>query len=230
MRFVNKRGVEATAHDGDGSRLDIAVRPAGSRREASEKEYESAVTSGLYQRDLGGLHGKHDNVRRYWEDQITRYAIHGFVEPLVVRKRESLSRIRILDLGSGSGEGYEILTSLKKRGRGLDSKEVDLLPAEMIGCYKGLDLSPAMVAQGKRLYEDCPKVSFEAGDLANGLDCGTTDGPFDLYFSSYGSLSHLRDAELRRLVGDICEHFEDSCIFVADLLGQYSFEWQRYWK
>ena len=167
--------------------------------------------------------------RTYWEDQITRYAVRDFVEQLGARKRLSLSRVRVLDLGAGAGEGYEILTSLKKKAGGLASKEVEVLPAETLGCYKGLDLSPAMVWQGSQIYADNPKVEFAVADLAEGLGEAKEDPPYDIYFSSYGSLSHLEDGELQRLVEDIYEHCEDRCIFVADLVGRYSFEWQCYW-
>lgn len=201
----------------------------GAQRNVSTRQYEAAVTDGLYDRDHGGLHGKRDNVRRYWEDQITRYALHRFVEPLVARKRQALSRIRVLDLGAGSGEGYEILTSLKKRGEGLASREIDLLPTEMISLYKGVDLSPAMVAQGRMLYQNAPKVTFDVCDLTADLPCVASEGPFDIYCSFYGSLSHLCDHELRRLVENVCDHFHEGCVFVADLLGRYSFEWPCYW-
>jgi SAM-dependent methyltransferase len=191
--------------------------------------YELAVANGFYQRDTGGLIGKYDNVRRYWEDQITRYALHDFIEPLTDRKRRQLARVRVLDLGAGSGEGYEILTSLKKKRDTLASKEIDVLPSEILGYYKGIDVSPAMVEQGQRIYADVTKVDFEAGDLSHGLGEARRDPPYDIYFSSYGSLSHLRDDELERLVEDICAHAAERCVFVADLVGRYSFEWQCYW-
>lgn len=195
----------------------------------AQRNYESAVASGFYQRDGGGLHGKFDNVRRYWEDQISRYALHDFVGPAVEQKRRELARLRVLDLGAGSGEGYEILTSLKKQGASLASKEVDVLPADMLGSYFGLDISPAMVSQGQKIYEGDPKVEFAVADLSQGLGVAAQNSPYQIYFSSYGSLSHLRDDELACLIGDICEHFEDRSIFIADVVGRYSFEWQCYW-
>ncbi len=193
------------------------------------KTYESAVADGYYQRDTGGLSGKQDNVRRYWEDQISRYALHQFVGPLTSRKKQSLSRVRILDLGSGAGEGYDIMTSLKKREKSLSAKEIDLLPAELIGYYMGIDISPAMVEQGNATYSNLRKVRFETGDLAQGLGDVKKHAPFDIYFSSYGSLSHINDDSLKQLIRDIYEHSNGSCIFVADLLGKFSFEWQTQW-
>ncbi len=194
------------------------------------KTYETAVSSGFYERERGGLEGKYDNVRRYWEDQITRYSLQPFVEPLVERKRRSLSRIRVVDLGAGSGEGYEILSSMKKEAENLASKEIEVLESDILGYYKGIDISDAMVEQGRRIYADHPKVEFDVGDLSNGLAHVAGDPSYDIYFSSYGSLSHLRDGEMRGLIDDVLEHFDGSCIFVADLIGRYSFEWQVYWN
>ncbi len=223
---------ETETAEGEEQGIAPPEQPAGRENNGSEralKNYQSAVASGFYQRDTGGLLGKYDNVRRYWEDQITRYVLHDFVMPLVERKRHSLERIRILDLGSGSGEGYEILTSLKKEGDSLVSREVDVLPPEMLGAYKGVDISPAMVEQGTGIYEHEPKVSFVVGDLSEGLGDIKNDAPYDIYFSSYGSLSHLNDAELARLLEDIHEHSHGQAVLVADLVGRYSYEWQCYW-
>lgn len=213
------------------------ARPAASagpirvaQSSAAKKTYETAVSAGFYKRDVTGLQGKYDNVRRYWEDQITRYALYDFIGPLVQLKRRALSRIRVLDLGSGAGEGYEILTSLKKQVENLGSSEVQVLPADILGFYRGIDISEPMVSQGREIYADDSKVTFSICDLADGLGAVKEDPPYDIYFSSYGSLCHLRDEQLAALVEDIYDDMEASCIFVADLIGRYSFEWQRYWN
>ena len=215
--------------------MAIARKPSVQKSEAeTEKDtetlrnYASAVANGFYGRNGGGMDGKFDNVRRYWEDQITRYALHDFVAPLAEPKSKIKSDIRILDLGAGSGEGYEVMTTLKRPGD-LVSNEVDVLSAHLVGAYKGLDISPAMVDQGNHLYQNNPKVSFEVCDLSKGLCNALNDNPYDIYFSSYGSLSHLRDDELKVLVEDVYDHAEDRFIFVADLVGRYSYEWQCYW-
>lgn len=198
-------------------------------RDSVETTYETAVSEGFYKRDASGLQGKYDNVRRYWEDQITRYALQEFVTPLVEEKRRELSRIRVLDLGAGAGEGYRILTTLKRRAPDLGASEVEVLPADILGLYKGIDISPAMVEQGREAYANEPKVRFGVADLRDGLGSVKDDPPYDIYCSSYGSLCHLPDDQLRRLVGEIYEHCEGRCVFVADLIGRYSFEWQCYW-
>jgi len=197
---------------------------------AAKKNYDTAVARGLYERDLRGMEGKYDNVRRYWEDQITRYALRPFVEPLVRRKRRELSRIGVVDLGAGAGEGYELLSGMKSENERLTSQEVALLPAEIVGHYRGIDISQAMVEQGNAIYEDNPKVHFSVGDLSAGLGEVRNEPPLDIYFSSYSSLSHLSDEGLRTLVEDVCDHYEGSCMLVADMMGRYSFEWQCYWN
>ena len=212
------------------SSIQKPVAKIDDQHPGAKKTYEKAVANGFYQRNQGGLQGKYDNVRQYWEDQITRYALHDFIEPLAVSKQYDLSRIRILDLGAGTGEGYEILTSLRKEKDNLASREIDVLPDEILGYYKGIDVSQAMVTEGQRIYEDNSKVEFIVGDLSKGLNVVNSDHPYDIYFSSYGSLSHLNDSEMQLLITDICNHFQDTCIFVVDLVGRYSFEWQPYWN
>jgi len=196
---------------------------------AELRNYSNAVAAGAYERDSGGLFGKHDNVRRYWEDQINRYALHDFLADLVTRKRHDLSRVRVLDLGCGAGEGYEILTSVRPQGVTMTPGEVEVMPEWLLGEYKGVDLSPAMVAKARDLYDGNPKHHFAVGDLAAGLPVDEQDAPFDIYFSSFGSLSHLDDDELGRIIDGICGHMGKTAIFVGDMVGRFSYEWQQYW-
>jgi SAM-dependent methyltransferase len=198
-------------------------------QQAALQNYAAAVGNGFYARDNGGLSGKYDNVRRHWEDQITRYALGGFIEPSYAAWRRSLSRVRVLDLGAGAGEGYELLTSLATVGNSVNHADFDLLPADMLGYYRGLDISPEMVEMGRSAYAGVPKVEFETRDLALGLGPEADAPPYHIYFSSYGSLSHLHDDELARLIEDILDHQGERALFVADLLGRYSYEWQCYW-
>ena len=53
--------------------------------------------------------------------------------------------------------------------------------------------------------------------------------PFDLYFTSYGTLSHFHDTANARLIADICRHAPSGALFVGDWLGRYSYEWQNLW-
>jgi SAM-dependent methyltransferase len=195
----------------------------------SLRNYAAAVDSGAYERDTGGLFGKYDNVRRFWEDQINRYTLRDFLFELVARKHKALSRVRVIDLGCGAGEGYEILTNVHKGDLSLSSKEVDVMRPQMIGEYRGVDISPAMVEKARQNYAANPKLHFEVADLNEGLPVTQEDPPYDIYFSSFGSLSHLEDDAFARVIEDICDHMGQTAIFVADLVGRYSYEWQCYW-
>ncbi|NOR64390.1 MAG: hypothetical protein GQ468_00050 [Candidatus Scalindua sp.] len=54
--------------------------------------------------------------------------------------------------------------------------------------------------------------------------------PFDIYFSSYASMSHLDKHHLVQLLKDICNHSSNESIIILDFLGRYSIEWPDYWN
>jgi len=70
--------------------------------------YTQAFQTGKYEK-ASGLLGKYDNVRRFWEDQVTGYSVRPALNNLVERKRHHLERIRVIDLGCGGGDGYDQL-------------------------------------------------------------------------------------------------------------------------
>ena len=82
--------------------------------------YDEAITSGQY-RKVTGLTGKYDNVRRLWEDEVMRLFLQPYLERMVDRKRQRGEGLRILDLGCGSGDGYELLKEVKRGDTGLPS-------------------------------------------------------------------------------------------------------------
>lgn len=191
--------------------------------------YAKAVAIGAYDRHSPGLFGKHDNVRRFWEDSYTRSVMSRFLSPLVARKREEGTGIRVMDLGCGAGEGFGILTSLPKTPRTLNAKVERVLEPQDISLYKGVDISPAMIEKAIALQAKYPQTEFVVTDLNQGLPVACGEPAYDIYFSSYGSLSHLNDDSLASLVGDICDQMSETVIFVADVLGRYSYEWPCYW-
>jgi len=209
-------------------------RPAGRSNEAdtpaARRNYESAVAAGFYGRDDGGLAGKFDNVRRYWEGQITRFTLADVLQGVVERKQAAGERLRVLDLGAGAGEGYEILTSLKRRDTPPGPEDVELVTPDLLEAYKGLDISTAMVEQGQETYAQVPNVDFARADLARGLGDVVRDEAYDVYMSCYGPLSHLTNAALERLLDDICRHAGSRFVFMADLVGHFSYEWQDSWS
>ena len=196
-----------------------------------EKTYTQAVREGKYDLYVGNLFGKYDNVRTYWEDQLTRIALRPFLHKLVESRRDEERGLRIVDLGCGAGQGYQILTKIDRCDLDLGLQHRRVLPEEEIDLYWGLDISQAMVDKGENLFASKPQVQFTQADLRQGFPQGEGEQfPFDIYFSSYGSLSHLGRQDLVRLLEDICSHGGDGSLVVLDLIGRYSIEWPNFWS
>ena len=191
--------------------------------------YGEAVKSGLYAK-RSGLVGKYDNVRRYWEDEITRQFLRPHLNKLIERCQQSMRRLRIMDLGCGSADGYELLRGVRHRDADLEEVEVDLITPEILGMYKGVDLSADLLEQARGLYGEDPKLVFEQADFTKGLPISKGEKPFDLYFSTYGTCSHHNEDEtLIALLADIACRTEKYSVIVCDWLGRYSYEWQTLW-
>jgi len=191
--------------------------------------YTEAATSGLYAKQ-SGLVGKYDNVRRLWEDEITRLFLRPHLERLIERKRSRMQRVRIMDLGCGSADGYELLAGVRQRDADLRGFEVALLASSMLGCYKGLELNEELIAQAQSIYGQNSKLVFEQADFSHGLPLAENEKPYDLYFTSYGTCSHHNDDEtFIRLLAEMASRTEEYCVIVCDWLGRYSYEWQSLW-
>jgi len=190
--------------------------------------YARAVSNGHYDVYTGGLSGKHDNVRSYWEDQIRGMTLRPHVLRLVDRRRRADKKVRIVDLGSGTGEGLRLLSSWRRAEEDLRLHRTRVLPHEVIDCYIGCDLCQAMVDQGNVNFADSPNVTFRQGDFSEGFPL-TDEEPFDLYFSTYGSFSHIDDEAMERLLTEIVEHAGPRALVVGDWLGRHSIEWPCYW-
>ncbi len=191
--------------------------------------YSEAVQSGKYEK-VTGLLGKYDNVRRYWEDEITRMTIRPFLETLISEKNRRMERLRILDLGCGSGDGFELLCDVSSREPSLLDHQVSLITPEILGIYKGVDISEALVQQAREVHGANGKLKFELGDFSQGLPVDKSEKAYDIYFTSYGTLSHLSDEQLVRLVADVARHAGEDSILICDWLGRYSYEWQDLWR
>ena len=193
-----------------------------------EKAYQEAVESGQY-RKPPGLKGKYDNVRCYWEDDIMRHFLRPYVKNLVAEKGKRLERIRILDLGCGSGDGVELLLSIPEKEPDLTAAEIAIISPQNLGLYKGIDFSPALLRQAKAVHGRRKKVVFRQGDFnKDGLPV-KKDPPYDLYYTSYGTLSHCSDEQLERLLSDIAVHAKNGALIFSDWIGRYSYEWQSLW-
>ena len=192
--------------------------------------YSETVARGHYATNHGGLFGKHDNVRTYWEDEVTRSMLRPFVKERIVACAAANRRVRVVDLGCGSGQGYELLTRIRHSELSLDEQERNVLNPNQLDLYLGLDLSESMVEQGRRNYCHVPHVRFTQADLREGLGVAGRERPFDIYFSSYGSLSHLSAAELKTCLRALVQHAAPGALIVLDLIGRYSVEWPSYWR
>ncbi len=191
--------------------------------------YSEAVKSGLYAKQ-SGLVGKYDNVRRYWEDEITRIFLRPYLQKLIDRCQASMRRLRIMDLGCGSADGYELLAGVRQRDADLQQLEVDLLSDQILGIYKGVDLNEDLLNQAKAIYGDNPKIVFEQADFTKGLTLADGEKPYDLYFSSFGTFSHHNDDKTAvQLLAEIAERVENYAVITCDWLGRYSYEWQSLW-
>lgn len=195
-----------------------------------ERTYAETVARGFYGRNVGGLFGKYDNVRAHWEDAMTRVALRPYVRERVSACKRAGRGVRILDLGCGAGQGYELLTQIEERDLDLAAEHEYVLEPKQVELYYGVDLSDAMISQGRENYQRHSNVRFEVADLRDGLGEARTKAPFDIYFSSYGALSHLDTDGLRKCIREVAEHARPGALMVLDLLGRYSPEWPEYWK
>jgi SAM-dependent methyltransferase len=186
--------------------------------------YESAVKHGFFGVYKSGLFGKKDNVRKCWEDVSIKMSIRPAIKRILERKK----RIRILDLGCGSGEGVQLLTHIPLSDPVKTINREFVITKEDIELYKGVDTSPAMVEQGRHNYSNLPQIEFVQGDLSEGFPF-MKDEPYDVYFSSYASESHLTFNELERLTREIFSHISGKGYMVFDLFGRNSPEWPKYW-
>lgn len=184
---------------------------------------------GHYSLHQGGLAGKHDNVRCLWEDQARGYILKPHIQELLNQFTKKGRKLRIVDLGAGTGQGYELLTSWLNIETQLHSNRSIIFPSECLETYIGCDLSRGMVDQGNASYSDHEKVTFTEGDLSKGFPLKDEE-PFQLYFSSYGSLSHVNKGELEALFMEIVEHADNQAIIIGDWLGRNSLEWPCYWN
>ena len=189
--------------------------------------YDEAITSGQYQK-VTGLIGKYDNVRRLWENEVMRLFLQPYLQRMVDRKRQRGEGLRILDLGCGSGDGYELLMGVKRGDTGLSSHANVAIEPGLLEFYKGIDLNPGLIAQAKATYDHHPNMAFALSNF-NELDLEAEEA-YDLYFTSYGTLSHNGREQNTHLLAKLAQNGRDGSLIIADWLGRYSYEWQTLWS
>ena len=194
--------------------------------EDTRKPYTAAVNTGQYIKKTG-LTGKYDNVRRFWEDEVTRLCIRPYLKEAVDRKAQRLERLRILDIGCGSGDGYDLLMGITAKDVGIYEYAVDLINPEQLGFYRGIDINPDLIEQAREQHSLNNKVVFECGDCFDSSFANSK--PFDVYFTSYGTISHFTAEQIAALISDIATHSENNALLIIDWLGRFSYEWQDLW-
>lgn len=199
--------------------------------------YSSTAASPHYNQRVTGLFGRYDHVYTRWEDLLFRKSLARFFQAVFQKDRPAPSQtgsscepqtVRVLDLGCGTGKGIELLSDLVVFNR--EASFDPPCPVVELEHYTGIDLSPGMIDQARAEHGDPSRFHFEVGDLSTGLPDSTKENSYHIYFSSYGTLSHLDDSSLGKLINDIHEGMGSRSIFVMDLLGRYSPEWPGYWS
>lgn len=196
---------------------------------AEKEAYCQAASTGKYEKP-SGLLGKYDNVRRFWEDRLSVNFLAPILNEMVRSRKDRPGPLRIIDLGCGSGDGLELLTSIPVIERTMRQVNLSALDQGVPKRYVGLDLNEDLITQAEACHGSGSDVSFVQGDLSSGLPSQVTElESFDLYFTSYGTLSHFHDSENAKIIADVCEHAGERAIFVGDWLGRYSYEWRDLW-
>lgn len=194
---------------------------------SDEKPYSEAVSSGQYVKKTG-LDGKYDNVRRFWEDAVTRLMLRRHLADLVSRKSTRLERLKVMDLGCGSGDGVDILMNTTAKDPGIYEYEINLVEDSMLEKYVGVDLNDDLLAQANEYYGTSEKMSFHKADFSEGLPF--SDEKFDIYLTSYGTFSHNRDETTVNLLAEIAQKADSGALVILDWLGRYSYEWRDLWN
>ncbi|MGD8395809.1 MAG: class I SAM-dependent methyltransferase [Candidatus Eiseniibacteriota bacterium] len=190
--------------------------------------YAQAADSGRYDR-VTGLQGKYDHVRVHWEDQTLRLRLGPHLQRLVDRRLAAGRDLRLLDLGCGSGDGYETLLGMQRHPLPAAASSTELLPPQRLERYTGIELNPALLEQARLRHRDSERTRFIQADLREGLPFDVGEPPYDVYFASFGTLSHLGEEETVALLGEIARHADDGSLLLIDWLGRYAYEWSDLW-
>lgn len=195
----------------------------------TKSAYSQAVRSGRYAEGCG-LRGKYDHVRTRWEDALTAQRLAPFVSALVSRKRAASEGVRVLELGCGAGDGVAFLTRVADPAAPLAAAATACLPTDVIQAYRGVDINEDLLDEARERFGGSEAFAFELADISQGLPVEPGEPAYDIYFTSFGTLSHLHHGETERLLRDIVRHAEPGALIVCDWLGRYSYEWQDLWR
>lgn len=159
---------------------------------------------------------RRDPVKVASEEPISRRVIARALSWLDLGEDET---VRVLDVGSGTADGFSLLTEPGEDG--------SVVLPESRCRYVGLDVDPEMVATAAA-HTTSPRAEFVLGDVRDALP----DGGVDLYLSCGVPYSHLTTDELvdalASVLGSITARGRRAAV-VVDVLGRYSVEWQPRW-
>jgi SAM-dependent methyltransferase len=159
---------------------------------------------------------RRDPVKVLMEEVVSHEIFAGAVRRLGLPPAHPL---RVLDLGSGTGDGVALLSE----------PHGDLAPI-MAGrglSYLGLDADAEMVATAASLHRS-PGIEFAVGDMRDGLP----EDAFDLYLSCGVPYSHLTAAETEKVLTTVFRQIARNrrrAAVVVDVLGRFSVEWTPNW-
>ena len=187
--------------------------------------YDEAAKSGRYEKP-GGLLGKYDNVRRFWEDAQLGLFLRPYLERLVLAARERGEKLRVMDIGCGGGDGLELLMAINKSRPSAADQNARLVQPDQT-FFKGLEINVVLLEQARSIYGNNANMVFVQADF-NEFDFQGEE-PYDLYFANYGTLSHNEDEPTANMLGAIAKYGKNGAIILIDWLGRYSYEWQTLW-
>ncbi len=188
--------------------------------------YNEALKSGQYQKP-GGLMGKYDNVRRFWEDEQLGLYLKPYLARLIARRKEHGEGLHVLDLGCGSGDGFEFITSINDSKDSVSEHNIKLVEPDVLKLYRGIDINEGLLEQARATYRNAENMDFVLSDF-NELDHAAEE-TYDLYLANYGTLSHNTDEQTVNLLASIARQSKNGAIIAIDWLGRYSYEWQTLW-
>jgi SAM-dependent methyltransferase len=163
---------------------------------------------------------RRDPVKRNWEEPFSRSVLRSVATGL---GSDGATPLRVLDVGSGTGDGYQLLRSALLESS-IGAASVEDVPVD----YVGMDCDRDMVATASQLHDEIPTVSFVEGDVLQGVP----DQPFDLYMSAGVPYSHLTQEELAVALKGIMTGIRSNgtrAAIIIDVLGRYSLEWPANW-
>ena len=103
------------------------------------------------------------------------------------------SNARKLDLGCGSGDGFEFITGITHSKSLIPEHNTKVIEPDMLGFYQGIDINERLLKRAQATYSKNQNMSFIHSDF-NDFDVGAEE-PFHLYLANYGALSHNRDEQ-----------------------------------